>query len=258
MLFVNEIDYLNYIWDLFPIVEKEMHLDFNTFYSSHDYYSHISLIKVNDDKIAISDNVQINAGVILDASNGPIILNEHVIIESGSIIISTTGKTSREIFEIREKYKDTHEKDFLTVGSMGHCSSIALGIALSKPNRKIFCIDGDGSMLMHFGSLSSIISLKPANFRHILLNNEVHESVGGQETAAKYLDFSKIIETMGVINVYTADNLKNLKKHINQFISCIGPAFLEVKIRPGSRDDLGRPTIKPIDNKADFMSFLEN
>ena len=81
-----EIDYLNYIWDLFPIVEKEMHLDFNTFYSSHDYYSHISLIKVNDDKIAISDNVQINAGVILDASNGPIIIDQDAIINNGAII----------------------------------------------------------------------------------------------------------------------------------------------------------------------------
>ncbi len=110
-------------------------------------------------------------------------------LDDNTIVVSTTGKTSREIFEIREKRGQTHKQDFLTVGSMGHCSSIALGIALAKPHRQVVCIDGDGAMLMHLGSLTSIASLKPKNFRHILMNNEVHESVGGQETAAKNLDF---------------------------------------------------------------------
>ena len=112
-----------------------------------------------------------------------------------SIVVSTTGKTSREIFEIRNQNRELHNKDFLTVGSMGHCSSIALGIALSNPNRKIFCIDGDGSLIMHMGSLAMIGELAPENFNHILINNFVHESVGGQPTSAMTINFQKLIKS---------------------------------------------------------------
>ena len=85
-------------------------------------------------------------------------------LDVDTIVVSTTGKTSREIFEIRDKNNQSHQQDFLTVGSMGHCSSIALGIALAKPHRQVVCIDGDGSMLMHLGSLTSIAGLKLKNF----------------------------------------------------------------------------------------------
>ena len=178
-------------------------------------------------------------------------------LDDNAIVVSTTGKTSREIFEIREKRGQSHEQDFLTVGSMGHCSSIALGIALAKPHRQVVCIDGDGAMLMHLGSLTSIASLKLKNFRHILVNNEVHESVGGQETAAKNLDLSAIVEAMGSSKTFKAKTPTELKANITDFMECVGPSFLEVKIRPGSREDLGRPTIKPVNNKENFMGFLE-
>jgi phosphonopyruvate decarboxylase len=178
-------------------------------------------------------------------------------LDDNAIVVSTTGKTSREIFEIREKRGQSHEQDFLTVGSMGHCSSIALGIALAKPHRQVVCIDGDGAMLMHLGSLTSIASLKLKNFRHILVNNEVHESVGGQETAAKNLDLSAIVEAMGSSKTFKAKTPTELKANITDFMECVGPSFLEVKIRPGSREDLGRPTIKPVYNKENFMGFLE-
>ena len=178
-------------------------------------------------------------------------------LDKNTIIVSTTGKTSREIFEIREKRGQSHQQDFLTVGSMGHCSSIALGITLSKPNREVVCIDGDGAMLMHLGSLTSIASLKPKNVRHILMNNKVHESVGGQNTAAKYVDLSAIVEAVGASKMFKAETPAELKANITDFMTCTGPSFLEVKIRPGSRGDLGRPTIKPIDNKENFMKFLE-
>jgi len=183
-----------------------------------------------------------------------IILNN---LDSNVIVVSTTGKTSREIFEIRENRGQSHEKDFLTVGSMGHCSSIALGIALAKPQRQVVCIDGDGAMLMHLGSLTSIARLKPKNFRHILINNEVHESVGGQETAAKDLNLSAIVEALGSSKMFKAETLAELKTSFTDFITCSGPSFLEVKVQPGSREDLGRPTIKPVDNKVEFMSFVE-
>ena len=178
-------------------------------------------------------------------------------LDDNAIVVSTTGKTSREIFEIREKRGQSHQQDFLTVGSMGHCSSIALGIALSKPDREVVCIDGDGAMLMHLGSLTSIASLKPKNFRHILMNNEVHESVGGQETAAKNIDLSAIVGAMGPSKMFKAETPTELKEKITDFMKCVGPSFLEVKIRPGSREDLGRPTIKPVNNKENFMGFLE-
>ena len=183
-----------------------------------------------------------------------IILNE---LKDDQIIISTTGKTSREVFEIRSKRNQSHQQDFLTVGSMGHCSSIALGIALSKPQREVVCIDGDGSMLMHLGSITTIASLNPNNFRHILLNNKVHESVGGQDTAAKNIDLSAIVEALGSSKMFKAETPAELKVKFKDFMSSTGPSFLEVIIQPGSRTDLGRPTINPVNNKDNFMRFLE-
>ena len=177
-------------------------------------------------------------------------------LDKNAIIVSTTGKTSREIFEIRERKGQTHEQDFLTVGSMGHCSSIALGIALAKPHRKVVCIDGDGAMLMHLGALTTLASLKPKNYHHILMNNEVHESVGGQDTAAKYIDLSSIVDAIGASKMFKAETKHELKENVSKFILNTGPAFLELIIKPGSREDLGRPTIKPVDNKENFMKFL--
>ncbi len=178
-------------------------------------------------------------------------------LDDKTIVVSTTGKTSREIFEIRQKNDQTHEQDFLTVGSMGHCSSIALGIAMAKPNRNVVCIDGDGAMLMHLGSLTTIANLKLNNFRHILMNNEVHESVGGQKTAAQDINLSAVINAMGTYKLFKAESPSELKLITTDFLSCTGPSFLEVKIKPGSRDDLGRPTITPANNKENFMQFLD-
>ena len=184
-----------------------------------------------------------------------IILNN---LDSQDIIISTTGKTSREIFELREEINQSHHKDFLTVGSMGHCSSIALGIAMAKPKRSVFCIDGDGSMLMHMGILTSIANLKPKNFYHILLNNGVHESVGGQETAAKNIELANMVRALGINNIFEVKKENELKRKFLDFKSCSGPSFLEIKLQPGSREDLGRPTIGPAENKINFMKFLDN
>jgi phosphonopyruvate decarboxylase len=178
-------------------------------------------------------------------------------LPKNSIIVSTTGKTSREIFEIREKNNELHSQDFLTVGSMGHCSSIAMGIAIAKPNRKVFCIDGDGALIMHMGSLSTVGKFEPKNFYHILINNCVHESVGGQETSAKYIDIPTMVKSNGYKQVYTASDSAQLTKSLKELNNTEGPVFVEIKTKPGSRDNLGRPTIKPIDNKKDFMKFIQ-
>ncbi len=179
-------------------------------------------------------------------------------IPNDAVIVSTTGKTSREIFEIREKNNEPHFKDFLTVGSMGHCSSIALGIALSQTKRKVICIDGDGAFLMHLGALATVAKIQPNNFYHILMNNYVHESVGGQKTAIDSIDVKGIVRSTNYKNIIGIDTIDELSKNMVNFFKNIGPGFLEIKLNPGSRTDLGRPTIKPIDNKRNLIEFLKN
>lgn len=178
-------------------------------------------------------------------------------LDKDDVVVSTTGKTSREIFEIRKNNHQKHEKDFLTVGSMGHCSSIALGIAINKPRRRIICIDGDGSMLMHMGSLASIATLKPDNFYHIIINNGVHESVGGQDTAAKDIKISNLTASLGFKKNIKVETKKKLESSILSFLSEGGPSMLEIKTTAGSRSNLGRPSIPPIRNKKDFIEFLK-
>lgn len=179
-------------------------------------------------------------------------------IPNDAVVVSTTGKTSREIFEIRKKNNEPHFKDFLTVGSMGHCSSIALGIALAQPKRKVICIDGDGALLMHLGALTTVGKIQPSNFYHILMNNYVHESVGGQKTAIDSIDVKGIVKSTNYKSINNINTLDELLKNLADFFNNSGPNFLEIKLKPGSRTDLGRPTIKPIDNKRNLIEFLKN
>lgn len=171
-----------------------------------------------------------------------------------SLFVSTTGKTSREVFEIRERNKESHSSDFLTVGSMGHCSSIALGNALANPKKDVICIDGDGALIMHMGSLAIIGTEGPANFKHIVMNNGAHESVGGQPTVGLQIDFCSIAKACGYNAVFTAETEKELPSMVDSLKEAQGPALLEIKVKQGSRPDLGRPTTTPIENKQIFMS----
>jgi len=173
-----------------------------------------------------------------------------------TIVVSTTGKTSRELYEIRDMNKKEHGHDFLTVGSMGHASQIALGIALQKKNRQVFVLDGDGALLMQMGSMAITGTIAPDNFKHILINNGAHESVGGQPTAGFKIDFIKIAEACGygiALSCKTEDDLKEKVKLINTFF---GPAFLEIKVNKSSRSNLGRPKETPTENKKIFMDYL--
>ena len=211
------------------------------------------LVKKGTFDIYSSPSLPLEKGIMTREESLELVLSR---LPDSSIIVSTTGKTSREIFEIRKKRGEPHFKDFLTVGSMGHCSSIALGIAIAKPDRNVVCIDGDGALIMHMGSLSTVGKLRPKNFYHILINNNVHESVGGQETSAKFIDMHGLVKSNGYRYVFCVTDSSHLRNHFEDFIKKEGPCFLEVKVRPGSRDDLGRPTIKPKDNKESFMNFL--
>ena len=174
-----------------------------------------------------------------------------------NIIVSTTGKTSREVFELREKNNQSHKYDFLTVGSMGHSSAIALGIALNKPNTKIWCIDGDGAALMHMGSLALIGSKSPKNFVHVLINNGAHESVGGQPTVGETIDFCKIAKACAYKHVFKLESKDELKKILEEIKDKEGPFFIELKAAIGSRENLGRPTTTPLENKEAFMAYLK-
>jgi len=170
-------------------------------------------------------------------------------------VISTTGKTSREVFELRAARHD-EQRDFLTVGGMGHTASIALGVAIGQPKKHIVCIDGDGSILMHMGALTIIGAQTPGNLTHVLLNNASHESVGGQPTVADRVDFRAIALASGYKAYATAATPDELRSAWEELSNQTGPVMLEVKIASGSRDDLGRPTNTPRQNKKAFMQWL--
>lgn len=178
-------------------------------------------------------------------------------LDDNDIVVSTTGKLSRELFEYREELNQTHEKDFLTVGSMGHSSAIALGIALQKKDRKVFCLDGDGSVLMHTGTLATIGTLSLNNFFHIIFNNGAHESVGGQPTVGFDVDFTQVAKGYQYENVRSVDSKEELSKVIGQIRNTQGPFLLEIKVGINSRENLGRPTISPVDNKKNFTENLK-
>ena len=183
---------------------------------------------------------------------------EHIIKYTGKDpVVSTTGKISRELFEIRERNKDGHDKDFLTVGSMGHASSIALGIKNKKVKNKIWVIDGDGAVLMHMGSMAYIGSESPKRFVHIVLNNAAHETVGGMPTAASKVNLSKIAKACGYKKVYKVENMDELDKTLELAKNSNSLTFIEVKVALGSRKDLGRPTTTARENKENFMNYLK-
>jgi phosphonopyruvate decarboxylase len=177
-------------------------------------------------------------------------------LRADDVIVSTTGKLSRELFEYREAKQQGHGHDFLTVGSMGHSSSIALGIALEKPQRRVFCFDGDGAFIMHTGALGIVASMKPRNFFHILFNNNAHESVGGQPTIGYELDAVTMAKASGYKQAFRATTEQEMVEALQQLEHIEGPALLELRVKIDSRDDLGRPTTTPIENKEAFMHEL--
>lgn len=173
------------------------------------------------------------------------------------VIVSTTGMISRELFEYRTAMNQGHERDFLTVGSMGHASQIALGIALEKKDRKVWCFDGDGATIMHMGSMAIVASKKPSNYIHVVFNNGAHDSVGGQPTVGLKIDLPAVAKAVGYAQTYSTDNMESLSSILRQISKAEqGPVLLEIKVKKGNRKDLGRPTTTPIENKEALMDFL--
>ena len=182
---------------------------------------------------------------------------QHIVKFTGEDpIISTTGKASRELFETREANGQSHKYDFLTVGSMGHASSIALGVALNKPNSKIWCVDGDGAVLMHMGSMAVLGANKPNNMVHIIINNEAHETVGGMPTVSSSVDYVAVARGCGYPKAVCVDTFEDLDKELQIAKASNELYMIEVKCSIGARDDLGRPTTTALENKENFMGYL--
>lgn len=174
-------------------------------------------------------------------------------IEPRSIVVSTTGKISRELYEVRRRRAEPL-RDFLTVGSMGHASQIALGVAVQKPDRVVYCIDGDGATLMHMGGLATVGWVAPKNLRHIVLNNLAHESVGGQPSAAATTDIPAVARACGYASAATVDTKEAIAPALGSV--GVGPALLEIKVNLESRKDLVRPAETPAQNKKAFEDFI--
>ena len=173
-------------------------------------------------------------------------------------IVSTTGMISRELFEYRTAMNQGHERDFLTVGSMGHASQIALGIALAKTDRTVWCFDGDGAAIMHMGSMAIVANKAPKNYVHVVFNNGAHDSVGGQPTVGLKIDLPAVSKAVGYKNAYSVETKEYLKELLGKVKNQEGPVLLEIKVKKGNRKDLGRPTTTPIQNKEALMAFLED
>ena len=182
---------------------------------------------------------------------------QHIVKASGEDpIVSTTGKASRELFETRVANRQSHKYDFLTVGSMGHSSSIALGIAINKPQQRIWCIDGDGAALMHMGAMAVLGSNKPNNLIHIIINNGAHETVGGMPTVACSIDLVSIAKACGYPNAVCVYDFDSLDQELESAKRRQELSLIEVKCSIGAREDLGRPTTTALENKQLFMEYL--
>ena len=204
-------------------------------------------IKYDEEVVYKNDNKMIREDII-----------RHIAKASGEDpIVSTTGKPSRELFETRTANGQSHKYDFLTVGSMGHASSIALGVAINKPDRRIWCVDGDGAVLMHMGSMAVLGAIAPKNMIHIVINNGAHETVGGMPTVASKIDLVAIAKACGYPHAVCVDDFDSLDRELEAAKARDELSFIEVKCSIGARDDLGRPTTTALENKQNFMEFLK-
>jgi phosphonopyruvate decarboxylase len=177
-------------------------------------------------------------------------------VDPRGLLVSTTGKTSRELYEYRVRHGEGHGRDFLTVGSMGHASQIALGVALRRPDLPVYCIDGDGAVIMHMGSLAIIGARAPANFLHVVINNGAHDSVGGQPTVGFDMDLIAIALACGYRSARRAGTAEEVVAGMRALAHGEGPAFLEIRARKGAREDLGRPATSPLENRDQLMAWL--
>ena len=211
------------------------------------------------DEYVLQNNIKVEAEMKREEAIEKIMLSA----SDKTAFISTTGMASRELYELRDKHNMAHNRDFLTVGSMGHASQIALAVAMQKPNRPIFCIDGDGATIMQMGGLATVGTRKPKNLVHFVMNNGAHDSVGGQPTVGLQIDIPAIAKACGYEKVYTVATKAELDNTLSEIKFSFDNGsniltFVEVKVSKGARKDLGRPKSTPIENKNALMDFLKD
>ena len=177
-------------------------------------------------------------------------------LEDNAAVICTTGMPSRELFEFRARNNAGHHRDFLTVGGMGHAIQIALGLAMAQPHRRVYCFDGDGAALMHMGSMAITGQSRAKNLIHLVFNNGVHDSVGGQPTVGFDIDMPKIATGCGYFSAQRVTTQAGLQNAIVSSRGTDGATFIEAQVRPGNRANIGRPTSTPEENKLAMMKFL--
>ena len=176
-------------------------------------------------------------------------------LEPKDIVVTTTGKISREVYELSDALFGHHKQSFLTVGGMGHAVMIAFGIAAAKPESRVVCLDGDGAVAMHMGALAFIGTQKPKNLIHFCLNNKAHESVGGMPTASPSVSYARVAEACGYLHTFRVDAPESLRQALKSLKEIQQTAFVEVKVSLGSRENLGRPKETAPENKAEFMQY---
>ena len=206
------------------------------------------------EKYQLTDN---DAHTELTLSREEAIQTVAAAIGERDVIVSTTGMISRELFEYRTQKNQGHERDFLTVGSMGHASQIALGIALEKTDRRVWCFDGDGACIMHMGGMAIVASKNPGNYVHVVFNNGAHDSVGGQPTVGLSISLPDVARAVGYKKAYNVSSMESLQGILQQIQDEEGPLFLQICVKKGNRKDLGRPTTTPVENKKALMDFLK-
>ncbi len=204
------------------------------------------------DEYKLQNNVPVEGKMTREEAIEKIMLSA----EDTTAFVSTTGMASRELYELREKHGQGHEKDFLTVGGMGHASQIALSIAMNKKDRQVYCIDGDGASIMQMGGMATIGSRNPSNYVHFVLNNGAHDSVGGQPTVGREIDLCAIASGCGYENVVKAETPEELEAVLKDSETKDKLTFVEVLVTKGARKDLGRPKSTPKENKEALMQFL--
>tara|TARA_B110000263_G_scaffold173191_1_gene151082 strand:+ start:1215 stop:2345 length:1131 start_codon:yes stop_codon:yes gene_type:complete len=216
----------------------------------------VAIVVRKDTFVGTSDKAVISNGYEMSREKAISVIVEN--LEERDALVSTTGKVSRELYECRRLRNGAgSEQDFLVVGSMGHASQIALGVALAQPERRVYCLDGDGALIMHMGSLAIIGSRAPRNFVHVVLNNGCHESVGGQPTAGFDIDVAQIAKACGYRTTILARSLAELRTSLKSVINEEGPCLLEVRVSGESRKELGRPKPTLLENRNRFMKFLQ-
>jgi phosphonopyruvate decarboxylase len=173
-----------------------------------------------------------------------------------TVNVATTGMLSRELFELRQRSAHGGDLDFLTVGGMGHASSIALGIAMREHEREVWCLDGDGAVLMHLGSLVVIADHAPDRLFHVVFNNGVHDSVGGQPTSIGVVDLAATARAVGYRYAASVHRLADVPEQVERLRTAGGPSLLELRVRPGNRPGIGRPTRTPAQSRTAFMTAL--